>query len=72
LRLRKKGPRELRALGKVLITPQAEADWQRECETTPDDETIERLRDRGRKGGRSSVAKRARNLENQMAKRSAQ
>jgi hypothetical protein len=49
LRRRKQGPREMRVLGKVLITPQAEADWRRERETAHDDKTIERFRKRGRK-----------------------
>ena len=44
----------MRVLSKVLITAEAEADWRRERET-PDEAacaTMERLRDRGRKGGR--------------------
>ena len=61
LRRRKKGPREMRVLGKVLISPEAETDWRRACETPDpsDQETIERLRERGRKGGRSSIARRS-------------
>lgn len=60
LRKKKKGPREMRVLGKVLITPEAEADWRRACETpdASDIERIERLRERGQRGGRSSLARR--------------
>ena len=48
-------------LGKVLITPEAEADWRRDRETPDADDIkqIERLRERGQRGGRSSVARRS-------------
>ncbi len=58
LRRRGQGPREMRVLSKILISPEAERDWRRERET-PDERdcaTIERLRIRGRKGGRSSAS----------------
>jgi hypothetical protein len=54
LKRRGQGPRELRALSKVKITLEAEAEW-REARQTPDEtdlETIERLQERARKGGR--------------------
>ena len=54
LRQLKKGPREMRVLGKVLITPEAEADWRRDCEVVHDDETVERFKERGRKAARGS------------------
>ena len=58
LRHQKKGPREMRVLGKVLITPEAEADWRRECEVTSDNETVERFKERGRKAVRGKAARR--------------
>ena len=54
LRKRKQNPREKRVLSRVKITLAAEADW-REARQTPDEtdlETIERLRERARKGRR--------------------
>ena len=55
-----KGPREMRALSKVLITAEAERDWRRDRETPDkrDTATIERLHARGRKAGRRSAVKR--------------
>ncbi|MFY9769405.1 MAG: hypothetical protein WBG18_17425 [Xanthobacteraceae bacterium] len=57
LRHQKKGPREMRVLGKVLITPEAEADWRRECEIVHDDATVERFQERGRKAARGLAAR---------------
>jgi hypothetical protein len=49
-----RGPREMRVLSKVLISPEAERDWRQACETPNPSSaaTIERLRARGRKAGR--------------------
>ena len=49
LRERGQGPREMRVLSRILITPEAERDWRRDRENPDkiDTETIERLRDRG-------------------------
>jgi hypothetical protein len=60
LRDRGQGPREMRVLSRILITPEAEADWRRDRETPDkiDIETVERLRSRGLKAGRGSVARR--------------
>jgi hypothetical protein len=54
LRARGLGPREMRVLSRVLITPQAERDWRlaRETPSPSDIATIERLQARSRKGGR--------------------
>jgi hypothetical protein len=54
LRTRGQGPREMRVLSKVLITPEAERDWRlaREIPNQTDNATIARLKARGRKGGR--------------------
>jgi hypothetical protein len=54
LRTRGQGPREMRVLSKVLITPEAERDWRlaRETPSPSDIATIERLQSRSRKGGR--------------------
>jgi hypothetical protein len=58
LRHKKKGPREMRVLGKVLISPEAEADWRRECETISDDEQVERFKERSDKAVRGRAEKR--------------
>jgi hypothetical protein len=54
LRTRGQGPREMRVLSKVLITPEAERDWRlaRETPDPSDTATIERLHTRARKAGR--------------------
>jgi hypothetical protein len=54
LRSRGQGPREMRVLSKVLITPEAERDWRlaREIPNQTDTESMARLKARGRKGGR--------------------
>ena len=59
LRRRGQAPREMRVLAKVLICPEAESDWRREREIPDENDrvTIERLHQRGRKGGRRSAAK---------------
>jgi hypothetical protein len=49
-----RGPREMHVMSKVYITPQAESEWQRLCEKPADGEKVERLRQRGRKGGQLS------------------
>jgi hypothetical protein len=53
LRTRGQGPREMRVLSKVLITPEAERDWRlaREIPNQTDNATMARLTARGRKGG---------------------
>jgi hypothetical protein len=55
----------MRVLSRILITPAAERDWRRERETPDkiDTQTVERLRNRGLKAGRSSVAARRRSGE---------
>jgi hypothetical protein len=58
LRSRGQGPREMRVLSKVLISPAAEADW-RHARETPDAEIVERLRQRGLKAGAGSAAAKA-------------
>jgi hypothetical protein len=65
LRERGQGPREMHVLSRILITPAAERDWRRERETPDkiDTQTVERLRNRGLKAGRSSVAARRRSGE---------
>jgi hypothetical protein len=62
LRSRGQGPREMRVLSKVLISPEAERDWRRARETPDqnDTATIKRLSTRGRKAGRSSQSRRQR------------
>jgi hypothetical protein len=57
-----KGPREMRVLSKVLISPAAEADWRiaRETPDPTDTATIERLHVRGRKAGRRPRSRGAR------------
>ena len=60
LRRRGQAPREMRLLSKVLISPEAESDWRREREIPDENDlvTIERLHQRGRKGGRRPAVKR--------------
>jgi hypothetical protein len=54
LRTRGQGPREMRVLSKVLISPEAERDWRlaRETPSLSDTATIARLQERARKAGR--------------------
>jgi hypothetical protein len=56
LRKRGQGPRELRVLSKVQISPEAERDWQsaRENPDQTDKAMIERMHIRGREAGRRS------------------
>ena len=60
-----KGAREMRYGAKVMISPEAEADFRREREQpdAADLKTIARLRDRGRKAEAASLERRAAKTE---------
>jgi hypothetical protein len=57
MRRRGQGPREMRIGARVLISLEAERDWirAREVPDAHDQAVMERLRERGRKGGHAAI-----------------